>query len=91
MFGSTIAALIVFGVVVVAIFIRDGTKYSPESLTRLWATRRAVASIILWLAGGLLFGVIHTRHDVFWWSTAPGAFRAVAAIVLVWLVFRDEF
>jgi len=49
MLPETIAALTVFAVVALVIFIRYATQYSPESALRRWVTRVAVAAITLWL------------------------------------------
>jgi hypothetical protein len=87
---ATLVTLVVFGVVVVAIVIRNATEHTPESPVRLWTTRVSVATIMLWFATGLL-REIHLRHGVFDLVLSRSFGRGILAIVLVWLVFRDEF
>jgi hypothetical protein len=89
MFTATVVTLAVFGVVVVVMVIRDATQYSPESPVRLWATRVAVATIMLWFASGLL-QEIRMRHSVFDLVGSRSFDQGILAIMLVWLVFRDE-
>jgi anaerobic C4-dicarboxylate transporter len=86
---TILITLFVFSTVVVVIVIRDATQYSPESRLRLWATRTAVAVIILWFASGLLVEM-KTRLSVSEFLTSRTFFRGILAIVLVWLTFRDE-
>lgn len=90
MFIAVVSALFVLTVVVVAMVIRDATQYSPESPARLWATRVAVATIILWFASGLL-RQITARNGGSDLLLSPGFLRGIFAIVMVWLVYRDEF
>lgn len=89
MLTTILVTLFVFTTVVVVMVIRDATQYSPESRLRLWATRTAVATIILWFAGGLIIEA-RTRGSVLELLTSRTFFRSILAIFLVWLVFRDE-
>ena len=82
--------LIVLVVVLVAVVIRDTTEFSPASPTRLWATRIAVFTIIIWFITGLVLQVRAT-HSM-WRLVGTRSFdNAIVAIVVVWWVFRDEF
>jgi len=89
MLTATVTSLLVLGIVVVVIVIRASTDYSPESPIRVWATRLAVATIILWLAGGLFYQV-STRSSLVGLILSRGFTRSIIAILLVWMVFRDE-
>jgi len=89
MLTATVTSLIVFGIVVVVIVIRASTDYTPDSPIRVWATRLAVATIILWLAGGLFYQV-NTRSSLVGLILSRGFTRSIIAILLVWMVFRDE-
>ena len=82
-------ALLVLTVVVIAMVVRDATQYSPDSRARLWATRMAVITIILWFTTGLLHEIT-VRHGPFDLLLSRGFGRSILAIFLVWLVFRDE-
>jgi hypothetical protein len=84
---ATLVALVVFGIVVVVTVIRDATQYSPDSLVRFWATWVAVATIMLWFASGLLYGLlfeIRMRHSVFGFALSRAFVRGILAIVCVW-------
>lgn len=89
MLAMTYGTLLVLMVVLAAIAIRYATEYTPESPLRLWATRVAVITIILWFTVGLIGGAArpHPFHD-YW--TSRSVFRGIAAIVVVWFAFRDE-
>jgi len=89
MLTATVTSLLVLGIVVVVIVIRASTDYTPESPIRLWATRLAVATIILWLASGLFYQV-STRSSLVGLILSRGFTRSIIAILLVWMVFRDE-
>ena len=82
-------ALLVITVVVIAMVVRDATQYSPDSRARLWATRVAVITIILWFTAGLLHEIA-VRHGAFGLLLSRGFVRSILAIFFVWLVFRDE-
>lgn len=86
---STVVSLVVFGLVATVIWIRYATQYSPESPVRLWATRVAVAVILLWLGSGLLYPPSST-HNLFGLILSRRFGRCLWAILLVWAVFRDE-
>jgi hypothetical protein len=86
---SALPALLVLTVVVIAMAIRDATQYSPDSRARLWATRVAVFTIILWFTTGLLHEIA-VRHGALSLFLSRGFGRSILAIFLVWLVFRDE-
>ena len=91
MFSPTGMGLVVIGVVLFAIFVRETTEYIPESRFRLWTTRLAVAVIILWFAAGLTNQVSMQRGRGFAYILLSRSFgRGIAAILLVWIVFRDE-
>jgi hypothetical protein len=81
-------SLMVFAVVAAAIVIRNATKYSPESPLRLWTTRLAVAAIVFWSAVGMQRQL--AQHDLIDLLLSRSFIRAIFAILLVWLVFRDE-
>ena len=91
MFSPIGMGLVVIGVVLFAIFVRETTDYMPESRFRLWTTRSAVAVIILWFAVGLTNQVAMRRgRGLAYILLSRGFVRCVAAILLIWLVFRDE-
>ena len=82
--------LLVLVVVFVAIVIRDTTDYAPASPIRLWATRIAVLTIVVWFMTGLALQVRAT-HSI-WRLVGTRSFdNAIVAIVFVLLVFHDEF
>lgn len=89
MLTATLVTLVVLSIVVVVMVIRYATKYSPESPVRLWATRVAVATIMLWFASGLLHET-RVQHSFFDLVLSRRFGRFTIAILLVWLVFRDE-
>lgn len=83
-----VSTLVVLTVVLVAIAVRSATEYSPGSPVRLWATRIAVAVIILWFTAGL---IEHLRLERSWYVVLSRSFvRGVIAILIVWFAFRDE-
>ena len=91
MFSPVGVSLLVLGVVLFAIFVRETTDYMPESRFRSWTTRAAVAVIILWFAVGLINQIATQRGRGLAHVLLSRSFgRGVIAIFLIWIVFRDE-
>ena len=85
-------SLFVLGVVLFAIFVRETTNYIPESRFRLWTTRAAVTVIILWFAIGLANQFeIQRGRGLAYVLLSRSFLRGVAAILVIWFAFRDEF
>ena len=89
MANPMVGTLLVLSIVAATIVIRYATDYTPDSLVRVWATRVAVITIILWFAIGLQ-NQIATRHNIFDLLTTRAFGRGILAIVLIWVIFRDE-
>ena len=89
MFSSIAFTVLVLGVVVFAILVRQATDYTPESPFRIWTTRATVVILTPWFANGLLgeMAMAHGRSSIL---LSRSFLRGVIAIVLIWGVFRDE-
>jgi hypothetical protein len=89
MFTGNTPVLLVLTIVALAIVIRETTSQTPDCWGRIWVTRAAILTIVVWFAAGLareiatrgLFGAVISRTFG----------RGILAVVLVWLAFRDEF
>jgi hypothetical protein len=91
MFSPVAFSLLVLGVVLFAIFVRQTTDYVPESRFRLWTTRAAVAVIILWFMAGSTNQIAMQRgRGLGHVLLSPSFGRGIVAILLIWIVFRDE-
>jgi hypothetical protein len=82
--------LLVLTMVVGAMVIRDAAQYSPESAARRWCNAGGSAAIILWFASGLLLEITTPHRPLPTFLLSRTFVRDILAIVLVWLVFRDE-
>lgn len=91
MFTPIGLSLLVLGVVLFAVVVRETTEYAPTSPFRLWTTRAAVGAVILWFATGLGQTVaLRGHHSLAYVLFSRGFMRGIAAILVIWIVFRDD-
>jgi hypothetical protein len=85
-------SLLVLAVVGFALVVRETTDYDPTSPFRLWTTRAAVGLVVLWFATGLGQSIaLRGNRSLAYVLFSNGVTRGVFAILVIWVVFRDEF